>query len=139
MADGALTAIHTAVYSTLHGDATLLTLVSGVYNDAPEGADYPFIVLGSATSDPWHTMGGASVGRGFDTTITAHIWSRYQGDLEALRIFDRVVALLDFQSLTVTGYGTVVTSLDHGRVLVTDVDKLETRHLPAVFSVLVHQ
>ena len=137
--EGALKSIHAAFYSVLHGDSTLLAMVSGIYNDAPEGVVYPFIHLGSATSDPWHTMGGANVGRGYDTSITVHIWSRYQGDLEALNIFDRVMALLEFQPLTVTGYGTAIVSLDQAKTLVTTVDKVETRHLPAVFDVKVHQ
>lgn len=137
--DGALKSIHAAFYSTLHGDSTLLAMVSGIYNDAPEAVVYPYVQIGSATSDPWHTFGGTAVGRGFDTTITVHIWSRYQGDLEALNIFDRVMALLDFATVTVSGYGTAIVELDQAKALVTTVDKVETRHLPAVFQVRVHQ
>jgi len=145
--EGALKAIQTALYSTLHGDAIMATLTApslldgtaGVFNDVPDEQEYPHVQIGTATAHPWHTMGGASVGRGWNDTVTVHIWSRYQGDIEALTILDRVVALLDHASLTVSGYGTAISYLDEVRVLVEAVKKVETYHIPAVFRIQVHQ
>jgi hypothetical protein len=133
----AIKAIQTAIFSTLNGDATLTALCT-VHNDVPESQEYPHIEIGSATEKPWHTLGGASVGIGWNATVTIHIWSRYQGDVEALTILDRVVALLNFTTLTVSGYPTVITEYDQARVLVQDVDKVETRHVAAIFRFRVH-
>lgn len=134
----ALKAIETTVYSVLSTDG-VLTGLAGVYNDVPEGAAYPHVQIGSGTEHPWHTMGGPTAGLGWNDTVTVHIWSRYQGDVEALTILSRVVALLNFVALSVTGYGTVMSSYDHARVLVESVDKVETRHVPAIFRIRVHE
>jgi hypothetical protein len=133
----AISAIQTAIYGVLNGDVTLVALVTGVFNDVPAGQVYPYVQIGSATQRPWHTFGGSSVGIGWNATVTVHIWSRYQGDVEALAILNRVVALLNFQAVAVTGYTTVICELDQARVLVEAVDKIETRHIPAVFRVRV--
>jgi hypothetical protein len=130
-------AIQTAFYSTLNGDATLAAMVTGVFNDVPDGQVYPFVQLGTATQRPWHTFGGPTVGLGWNTTVTVHVWSRFQGDSEALAILNRVMTLLNYVALSVTGYTTVMCELDQARVLVEQVDKIETRHIPAVFRVRV--
>jgi len=138
MPTSAISAVQTAIYSTLHGDSTLLALVTGIFNDVPEGQLYPYIQIGTATEKPWDTFGGASTGIGWDDTVTVHVWSRYQGDSEALAILNRVVTLLNHVSLTVTGYGTVIIFSDQTRVLIEQVDKIETRHIAAIFRVMVH-
>jgi hypothetical protein len=126
------------LYSTLNGDA-FLTGLAPVFNDVPESQSFPHVLIGNATEKPWHTLGGASSGLGWNATVTIHIYSQYQGDVEALTILERVVALLNFQTIAVTGFNTVIAQLDNTRVLVEDVDKVETRHVPAVFRFLVHQ
>jgi hypothetical protein len=135
----ALPAIYQAVYGVLASDSTLLSLVTGVFNDVPEAQPYPFVQVGSGSEKPYHTMGGASVGIGWNDTVTVHIWSRYQGDLEALQIFARVNALLNFAALVVEGHTLVACELDQARVLVEAVNKVETRHIPAVYRVRVSQ
>lgn len=137
----ALALLQTSVYALVSADATFTALVGGrFYNDVPDGAAFPHVQMGSATERGWHTMGGATVGIGWQGTLTLHVWSRYQGDSEALAIVGRLVTLLNFQSVTVTGYPTVIVEYDNARVLVESPppDKLETRHVPAVFKFRVH-
>lgn len=147
-----LAGIQTAIKSALSADSTLTGLLatsildgtsSGVFNDVPDEQTYPFVQIGSATMRPWHTMGGPTTGIGWDDTVTVHVWSRYQGDLQALTIADRVIALLNFATISVTGFPTAIISVDDEhipmRVLVEAVDKVETRHVPVVFCVKVHQ
>jgi hypothetical protein len=67
------------------------------------------------------------------------VYSRYQGDKEALQILERLVALLNFVNLTVSGYTSAFCEYIAGRVLVEDIDKIETRHIPAEFRVSVQQ
>lgn len=142
--------IQAAIYSVLSADSTLagLSLTEGtptvyVYNDAPdrdpntnEAAGYPYVLIQRATETPWHTMG--SSGRGWNNIVRVHVFSRYQGDIEALRIRERIVTLLDFQSLTVDGYATVLTKIDSMQIGVTDIEKAETRHDVIEVRVRVH-
>src|SRR5688500_1179012 len=136
----ALAAIHETIKVALRADAQLDALVTGVVNGVPKDQSYPYIWVGSASEKPWHTMGGASVGLGWDDTVTLHILSDYEGDYEALQILKRVVAILNYATLTVTGYTTAIIHYDHvTRVLVEDdPDKIRIRHIQAVFRVRVH-
>jgi hypothetical protein len=68
-----------------------------------------------------------------------HIYSRYQGDAEGLAILTRLVALFNFQPLTVTGFTSVICEYEQGRPLVENIDKIETRHMVAEFCVTVQQ
>jgi hypothetical protein len=132
-----LKAVQDAIFGVLHGDATLLALAP-VYNDVPDGTAYPYVEIGTATERPWHTLGGATSGIGWNATVTVHIWSRYQGDLEALNILTRVTALLNFATLAVTGFTTALCEADQVKVLVEQVEKVETRHVAAIFRIRVH-
>ncbi len=136
----ATAAIQTAVYGVLSADATLLAMAGGgVHNDVPEGADYPHVLISKATEKPWHTFGTATTGLGWKNIIRVHVYSRYQGDSELLGIHGRIVTLLNFQPLTVTGYNSALVEYDSGRVFVEDIEKIETRHMVGEFCVWVKQ
>ncbi len=139
-------AIQSAIVTLLRADATLagLSLTSGtttvvVYNDVPEGGLYPHVLFSRASETPWHTMGGASAGIGWKNVIRAHVYSRYQGDKEALEILRRIVTVLNYQTITVAGFSTVICEYEQHRLMVEDVDKIETRHVVGEFCVYVHQ
>lgn len=132
--------IQTAIYAVLSADATLLALTAGgVHNDIPEGDVYPHVLISRATETTWHTFGTATTGLGWKNIIRIHVYSRYQGDFEAMQIHERIVALLNFQPLTIAGYPQVSCEYEQMRLLVEDVEKTETRHLVGEFCVMVHQ
>ncbi len=121
------------VYQTVLVDYPLLI-------DVPAVILFPHILIGHAHERPMHTMGGTNVGMGWQVIVRVHIYSQYQGDKEALRILDRVVTLLNYASLSIAGYGTVICEYTMGRVLIeASKDKIETRHIPTEFTVRVHQ
>jgi hypothetical protein len=143
--------IQTAIYGVLSVDSTLASLslteeidnpgvftTVGVYNDVPEDATYPHVLISKATETPWHTMGGSAVGLGYKDIIRIHTYSRYDGDLEALQIHDRIVALLNFQPMTIAGFGSTMTEYEQGRMFVEDIKKIETRHWVDEFCVRAH-
>ncbi len=146
----AIGAIQTAVYGVLSADATIATLsltkdprtnaltTVSVYNDIPDGATYPHVLISRATERPWHTFGGPTTGIGWKDVIRIHIYSRYQGDEESTNILERAVALLNFQTLSVSGYTSALVEYSQGRMLIEAIDKLETRHVVGEFSVMVH-
>jgi hypothetical protein len=105
----------------------------------PEGKAYPHVLLSRATEMPRHVLGGAGTGLGWKNIIRSHVYSRYQGDIECLQIWERLVALSNYQTLTVAGYSSVLVSVESMRVLIESVEKIETRHLVGEWNVTVQQ
>jgi hypothetical protein len=143
-------AIQTAIYGVLSADATLAGLslsidtstgavtTVAVYNDVPDGATYPHVLISDSIERPWHRFGGATTGIGWYDTVRLHIYSRYQGDKEAYQIRNRLVAMLNFQPLTVSGFSGSMVEYKPGRLLREAVEKIETRHVVDELHVKVH-
>lgn len=135
-----------AVSAALHGDTGaggVSTLVSDrIYNDVPDNASYPHVIFGKARERALHTFGGPTAGKGWDITLPIFSMSRTQGDKEALTIHSRIVALLDFSALSVSGYPHVSVQYAPGgdvtgQVMVIDIDKIETRQVVGEFEIQV--
>ena len=93
-----------AVYLRLSSDSTLTTTLDcPVYDDVPDSDDFPYLVIGDLTEMPRDTMGKT----GRDMTLTLHIWSQFKGNDQVMDIQNRVDALLDRWSPTVTGWSAV--------------------------------
>lgn len=132
-------------------DAAILILVradstfaercpGGIKSREDENQTYPFTLMGDGTIErPWNTLGGATVGHGRDVMLRLHVFSRYKGDREAWLIAERLVELLDFASLSVAGYQTVLIEYVNAKALIEDRNKLETRHIVVDFRVRVHE
>jgi len=93
--------IDTALYAILNGDATLGTLVSGVYKGvATQGAAYPFILFQLIRSGDRYTFTQrVSTEHQYQVKCVAEGYS----DAIAQTAMARVDALLTDQSLDVTG------------------------------------
>lgn len=124
-------AVQRAIYRTLTEDTELQSLVSGVFDDVPEGTEFPYVVIGECTLIPDNYL----TGFGREVRVTLHVWSRYRGFAEALAIADRVCQLLDHQPLEVDGWEHIATRLDFMETL-HDPDP-SLRHVPIQFSVIV--
>ena len=81
---------HTALYAALNNDAALRALITGIYDMPPDNAVSPYIQVGATqeVSDELLDNTGAEI------TTTLHIWSRYAGRKEVLRICELVRAAL---------------------------------------------
>lgn len=125
--------IQTAVYTRLNGDATLATLVKGVFDEVPEGTLKPYVVVGEAyeTADNSHDR------KGRRTVITVHVWSDQQGFSQTNTISNRIVDLLDHTPLTVSGWTHVATRFEFKQSL-RDPDP-NVRHAPIRFVVTVEE
>ena len=94
-------ALQRGVYQALAGSLDLTTLLGGarIYDDAPQGATFPFITFGQSVVRDWST--GTEDGAEHDLTL--HVWSRSGGKkqvqeiLEAIKVVlhDRPLALPD--------------------------------------------
>ena len=111
MAGSASAAARASILTRLWTDATLLALTSThpddvtkarVYDEPPENAAFPYVVLGDVVERADNRMGG-KVGRVLD--IFVHAYTEKRGAKEAEDLLDRVDELLDnYISLSVTGY-----------------------------------
>ena len=120
-----------AVYSRLTGDATLMGLVDGVYDDVPQDTAYPYIVVGEETT----LNAGTKTLDGLEYTLTIHVWSRYRGLKETKHIMQRIYALLHTYDLAVTGASLVNLRQEFSSTFV-DADGL-TRHGVIRFRAMV--
>lgn len=78
-----------AVRTALMADAGVRALLGNparVYDDAPEGAIFPYVTIGRVESRPIDAASTPAIEHG----LTLHVWSRYGGRVEAL---DAVAAM----------------------------------------------
>ena len=127
--------VQAAVYARLTGDATLTGMISGVYDYVPENAAYPFVVIGEALETPDNRHGGF----GRQTVITLHVWSRYQGYAQVLRIGARVTALLDHQPLDMPGLSWIATRFEFSQTLTDPEPPGDIRHLVLRYRIVTEQ
>jgi Protein of unknown function (DUF3168) len=129
-------ALHTsnlrnAIYTRLTSDATLMALVTGVYDDVPEITSYPYVVLGDDSDINY----GTKTLDGVQYVINIHAWSRYRGVKEATEILERIYYLLHEYAIVVTGASAVHIRQEFNTVL-TDDDGI-TRHGIIRFRVVI--
>jgi len=105
----ALRPIWEAVFALLSADSTLMAMVAGIFDAAPEGTAYPFVQIGEAfevRQDTFQREGKVCI-------LDINIWSldsgggagaTYAGYRQALSIGERIAFLLDDAALAVSGY-----------------------------------
>lgn len=99
-----------AVRAALLADATLMTLVTGVFGHVSEAARtaYPYIVLGRRTRT---NDGGAMQLAGGQVSVQLDVWSARKGASETQTILSRVFAVLERRALRVSGFALIAGSL----------------------------
>lgn len=109
--------LQAAVYVALTTDAGLNALVASVYDHvAPDGAEYPFTVLGDMTEDPAHTHDL----EGWGHTLTIHDFDGGPGRRGRKRLQQIREArddVLHDQTLTVSGWGLTKIRREFAQVL----------------------
>ncbi|MFF8473882.1 DUF3168 domain-containing protein [Streptomyces sp. NPDC015414] len=121
--------VQAAVYESLTGSAALMALVSGVYDEVPEPAPYPYVSFGSITEHP----DDAHDAQGLDVIVTLHVWSKAPGFAQAYAIFAALDAALDRVPLDVAGFRDVSIAQDNNQA-VKDPEP-GVRHINAQYRV----
>ncbi len=125
--------VQEAIYGALIGDPTLQGLLGNparVFDHAPQGSDFPYLVIGESQASQFDTKTES----GLDQRLTLHTWSRYRGLKETKEIMAAVIDALDGQSLAVGGHALVLLRFEFATTIVDD-DGL-TRHGVQRFRVL---
>ncbi|MCI3271024.1 DUF3168 domain-containing protein [Streptomyces cylindrosporus] len=125
----ALRPLQAAVYAKLTASPALLALVSGVYDEVPEPAPYPYVSIGSITEVP----DDAHDRQGLEATIVLHVWSKSPGFAQAYDIFAALDAALDRASLAVAGFTDV--SIRHDQHQALKDPEPGVRHINAQYAV----
>lgn len=108
-----LLAIQEAMYAQMTEDEVLMDLLTGVFDEVPEGQAKPYVVIGEALETPRNTHDGF----GRESVVTLHIWSVHRGFAEALGIEAQLVALFDHQPLDTDGQHTVSVRYEFSQTL----------------------
>jgi hypothetical protein len=96
-------ALQTAIYQRLTADTTLAGLVTGIYDQAPQGTVFPYVTLGDSTATDRST--NTTAGTEFDLKL--HAWSREGGRKQAAGILQEIYSLLHHASFAVTGQSLI--------------------------------
>ena len=124
--------LQAAIVTALKANAGVAAIVgTRVYDNVPPSATFPYISLGDSQVLP----DKADCIDGTEIFFNLDGWSRDNRFPECKTISKAVVAALDDQPLTVTGYTAVVFELDNINYL-RDPDGI-TRHVALSFRVLV--
>ncbi|HXG56678.1 MAG TPA: DUF3168 domain-containing protein [Vicinamibacterales bacterium] len=95
----ALSPVSASVYGVLNV-AALTALVTGVFDDVPQGTAFPYV---------WYVVdeeNARGMGRGGmrQVNLRVHAVSSYEGQKELHTIMSKVIQLLEDTALTITGY-----------------------------------
>nr|BBH90139.1 hypothetical protein KTC_48900 [Thermosporothrix sp. COM3]BBH90204.1 hypothetical protein KTC_49550 [Thermosporothrix sp. COM3]BBH90269.1 hypothetical protein KTC_50200 [Thermosporothrix sp. COM3] len=123
--------IQRALYQRLTGDTTLMNLVKGIFDasSVPDVQTYPYVTIGEATEVPFHSFQR----RGYEATVTLHIWSAAKGFKEAQAILARLNQILDQQSLQLATMTQVGCWYEFSESL-NDPEE-DVRHMPVRYRI----
>jgi Protein of unknown function (DUF3168) len=95
-------ALQQSVFARLASDAPLLALLGSprIYDDVPQGADFPYLTFGHGLARDWGT--GSEDGN--EHILTLHVWSQAKGKKEAHEIMGALRTALHDQPLTLSGH-----------------------------------
>lgn len=127
----ALAPLQTALYQKLTGSTDLMSLVTGIFDEVPDGQAFPYVTIGSITE----TASDAHDHQGLDCTVQIDVWTKGVGTgfKAAYTIYATVDAALDRQPLSVAGFSDVSIACDQHQTL-RDPDP-DIRHINSQFRV----
>jgi len=88
-----------ALYSRLNSDTVIAASVSGVYDTVPEGAVFPYIVVGNFSALDSSTNSSVIT----EITFDIHAFSRTEGKLVVQQLASQIFELLHDYNLSVSG------------------------------------
>ena len=98
-------ALQQSIYQAVTTDVDLTGLMGTprLYDDVPQGADFPYLTLGQSTVRDWST--GTDAGE--EHVLTLHVWSRARGRGETHEIMGALRTALNDRVLPLSGHRLV--------------------------------
>lgn len=134
-----LSPVQQALYAAWSADATLMSMIDGVFDDVPDGALAKYIVIGDGTETPFRTFGK----NGHEDAVTVHVWTRDDagsaGYKTALAIIERMTAVIEGQALAVGGHSTVMANYEGCETLRSrdQATGVTWRHVPTRYRIII--
>lgn len=99
-----------AVFTALTGNAELMAMLTGLFDNVPQKHPFPYVTMGDQTVTDWdsHTFDGAN------STLTIHTWARGASRKPCLEIMSKIYSILHNGPLTVPGFSVVVCRFEFG-------------------------
>ena len=130
----ALIDLQKAIIDKLKADTTLMTMVTGVFDYAPDKTKMPYITVGFVNSLAYRTHSRL----GEEIFFDIHIWSAHNGNLEAGQILKRVSFLLsDNTQLCIQGQSLIACYYDGVHTLKETINDVFHRHIVYRLRVLL--
>lgn len=131
-------AVLTAVITTLKNSSGLTAVLgssTGIYNEVPQGAAYPFLEVTSPTDRREDTFGrfGSSV------LVDCKAVSQAFGDQEPSRLTDQVIRTLNFATLATTQHTALGITWEQNERYADVVNGIKTRYHVTSFRVWTEQ
>jgi hypothetical protein len=104
-----------------------------VYDDVPDNALAPYIVIGDDTMIEYD----ADQVLGFDSTVTIHTWSTYRGRSEVKSLMGLIYDALHRAEFTIQGYNLIGCDCEYSETFL-ESDGV-TRHGVQRFRILIRE
>jgi len=104
-----------------------------VYDDVPDNANAPYVVIGDDTFVEFDTDSEV----GFEATVTIHSWSVYRGRSQVKNIMGQIYNALHRAEFTVTGYNLIGCDCEFSETFL-ESDGV-TRHGVQRFRILIRE
>lgn len=92
-----------AVVLRLRSDATLTSLINGVFDEVPLDINEPYVQVGDQIETPFNTFDKF----GKQITFPIGIFTVFEGFEQAMKIYGRILELLDYQNFVVNQFHLV--------------------------------
>lgn len=102
-------ALQTAIFTALNGDVTLTGLVNAIYDNVPDNAIFPYLVIGEFTSVTFDDK----TSDGANTTVTLHAFTQDRDKQVVHQIIARTYDLLHNAELSVSGQNLILLRSDN--------------------------
>lgn len=135
MGKTALLDIQKGIYDKLTGDATLMALITGVFDEVPKDQEFPYVAIGTATEVKFNTFDK----QGRDVTEEIYAYSQYDGFKECLQVMERIAELLDYQVITLASNSLVYIRYDDGDTSLSTIDEGRTKQARGRFRIIVQE
>ncbi len=129
-----------AVYTALTGAAPLMAIVTAVYDQVPQDAVYPYVVIGEDQAE----VVDADDLAGADHLLDLHVWAggdnetdQHQGQMQVKQAQGAIYDALHRQTLAVSGAAFIGCDLEHQQTFM-DPDGL-THHGVQRFRVMLDE
>jgi hypothetical protein len=125
--------LQVAAQTRLLGGSTLMGIITGVFEQSPEGQTFPYITYGQHVDGPMYTFGHVNA----DGLFLLDIFSQQGSDDQCYQILAEVKLLLQTTPtnppLTLLDYGLAYINYDWSTIL--KEPDYDVRHMPVRFRV----